>query len=809
MFRFMSIRAKIFLLSLLAAMGMAAFAPLYIVNTAYLEEARQDKDQSQQMLQRVDTIYISFLELRRVEQDLIKALERGEQDVFNEVLVRHDKIDEALQRDSLLLHKQLIGDSFFAEAEEIKAELELLDRFNQILIERLSLAAFADDAVERSQIQSALYTDIGELQGSIDRTFQTIRFILAELRDGADARTKDAGQRYEQIRTNTTSTSVMASLVIVIGVTAFGVWMGGAISGRINKIASDMTALAEGHTDIDVSAGDGKDEIGALAGAFRVFRDNAIGLVESNMRFQQMADNIHEVFWVTSPDKKEMIYVSPAYEEIWGRSCVSLYERPDSFLDAIHPDDRDRVRHATTHQTEGRYDEQYRILHKDGEERWVRDLAYPIRDKDGNVTRIVGVAEDITDIKEAELALRVANEELEQRVARRTRQLEEKKNLLETVLESMGQGIVAFDNDLKLAAWNKHFLDIRDYPRDLAVEGRDFADFMEWDARHDEFGDEDPEQEVQLQVSRAGKFLPHHFERQRPNGTFIEVQGGPIPGGGFVSTFTDITQRKEWELATTEARERAEAANVRLQELDQLKSMFIASMSHELRTPLNSIIGFTGVILQGMSGDLTDSQKDQLGRVYRSAKHLLALISDVIDISKVEAGRVELYGEDFTLSELIDEAIESIRPQLEEKHLACEINVPQGIRMHTDRRRLLQCTLNYLSNAVKYTETGKITVSAVDLGDSVEISVSDTGIGIPEDELDRVFMPFERIDSHLRVRTPGTGLGLYLTKKLAVEMFHGSVSVTSRVGEGSTFVMVVQKASDHDTALADGSKGRP
>lgn len=388
-----------------------------------------------------------------------------------------------------------------------------------------------------------------------------------------------------------------------------------------------------------------------------------------------------------------------------------------------------------------------------------------------------------------------------------TRQLSEKKSLLETVLESMGQGIVAFDSDLKLAAWNKHFLDIREYPRDLAVEGRDFTDFMAWDAQHNEFGDEDPEQEIQYQISRAGKFLPHHFERQRPNGTFIEVQGGPIPGGGFVSTFTDISQRKEWELATAEAKERAEAANVRLQELDQLKSMFIASMSHELRTPLNSIIGFTGIILQGMSGDLTEDQKDQLGRVYRSAKHLLALISDVIDISKVEAGRVELYGEDFTLSELIDEAIESIRPQLEEKKLACEIDVPQGISMHTDRRRLLQCVLNYFSNAVKYTETGKVAVSVVDCDDSVEISVSDTGIGIPEEELGKVFMPFERIDSHLKVRTPGTGLGLYLTKKLVVEMFHGSVSVKSRPGEGSTFTMVVEKEHDADVAMANRSNG--
>ena len=807
MFNFMSIRTKIFLLSLLAAIGMAAFAPLYIVNTAYLEEVRQDKDRSQQMLERVDAIYISFLDLRRIEQDMIKALGRGERGVFNEALIRHDKIGGNLQRDSRLLQEQLIGDAFFAEAEEIKAELELLDRFTRVLIERMSLVALADDSGDRPQLQGTLDTDIRDLQGSIDRTFQTIRFILAELRDGADARTSDAEQRYEQIRTSTTTTSVVASLVIVIGVTAFGVWMGGVISGRINKIASDMTALAEGHTDIDVSAGDGKDEIDALTRAFKVFRDNAIGLVESNLRFQQMADNIHEVFWVTSPDRKEMIYVSPAYEEIWGWSCVSLYERPDSFLDAIHPDDRDRVRHAMSSQAKGRYDEQYRIVHKDGEERWIRDLAYPIRDEDGNVTRIVGVAQDITDVKQAELALLVANEELEQRVARRTRQLEQKKNLLQAVLESMGQGVVAFDNDLKLISWNEHFLDIRDYSRDLAVEGRDFADFMAWDAQRNEFGDDDPEQEIQFQVSRARKFLPHHFERQRPNGAFIEVQGGPIPGGGFVSTFTDITQRKEWEQATVEARERVEDANQQLKELDRLKSMFIASMSHELRTPLNSIIGFTGIILQGMSGDLTESQKDQLGRVYRSAKHLLALISDVIDISKIEAGRVELYGEDFTLSELIDEAVESVRPQLEDKQLGCESDVPQGIGMHTDRRRLLQCVLNFFSNAIKYTETGKIMVSVVDLGDSVEISVSDTGIGIPEEELGKVFMPFERIDSHLRVRTPGTGLGLYLTKKLVVELFRGSVSVTSRVGEGSTFVMVVQKTSDHDTAMTSESKG--
>jgi two-component system sensor histidine kinase EvgS len=232
-------------------------------------------------------------------------------------------------------------------------------------------------------------------------------------------------------------------------------------------------------------------------------------------------------------------------------------------------------------------------------------------------------------------------------------------------------------------------------------------------------------------------------------------------------------------------------ANKGLKKLDQLKSMFIASMSHELRTPLNSIIGFTGIIIQGMTGPLNDKQQDHLTRVYNSAKHLLALITDVIDISKIEAGRIDVFPEEIILCEIVEEAVINIEPQLKAKNLELKISVPNDLQMHTDRKRLLQCIINYLSNAVKFTETGSITLSAKKCEEKVEILVTDTGIGISQQDQAKLFEAFERLDSHLRVKAGGTGLGLYLTRKLAVEVLDGETLVRSRQGQGSTFGLLV------------------
>lgn len=246
----------------------------------------------------------------------------------------------------------------------------------------------------------------------------------------------------------------------------------------------------------------------------------------------------------------------------------------------------------------------------------------------------------------------------------------------------------------------------------------------------------------------------------------------------------EIQKRNEMESKLFEA-------NKNLKKLDQLKSMFIASMSHELRTPLNSIIGFTGIILQGMTGPLNEKQQDHLGRVSNAAKHLLSLITDVIDISKIEAGRIDTFFQDFLLSDIVDEAVFNVAPQIKAKALTLEISIPQNLTLHTDRKRLLQCIINYLSNAAKYTEAGKIKLTAERLNEKIQIAVTDTGIGISKKDQPKLFQAFERLDSHLRVKAGGTGLGLYLTRKLVTEILKGEVYMHSQKHKGSTFGIII------------------
>lgn len=258
----------------------------------------------------------------------------------------------------------------------------------------------------------------------------------------------------------------------------------------------------------------------------------------------------------------------------------------------------------------------------------------------------------------------------------------------------------------------------------------------------------------------------------------------------------EINERKKAEKKIQEYARELKNTNINLESLDKLKSMFIASMSHELRTPLNSIIGFTGVILQGMTGDLNEQQKDQLGRVYKSAKHLLNLISDVIDISKVEAGRIDVFLEEFNLAEVVDEAVVNIEPQLKIKGLDLEVDVKPDIIIISDRKRLLQCLINYLSNAVKYTEKGSVHLVVKEVETDIEIWVSDTGIGIAPDDIPKLFTAFERMNTHLKIKAGGTGLGLYLTRKLVTEILNGTIMVESQLEKGSTFGLRIPKKLD-------------
>ena len=230
--------------------------------------------------------------------------------------------------------------------------------------------------------------------------------------------------------------------------------------------------------------------------------------------------------------------------------------------------------------------------------------------------------------------------------------------------------------------------------------------------------------------------------------------------------------------------------NKQLQELDRLKSQFLANMSHELRTPLNSIIGFTGIILQGLTGEITDEQKKQLEMVYESGRHLLGLINDVLDLSKIAAGKIVLIPENFCLAEVIDSVIEMITPLADTKNLKLiTANMPPpGFEIYSDKNKTKQILINLLNNAVKFTERGQIEISTdfTTEGDKVEISVSDTGIGIKEDVLDSIFDEFRQIEGTIVRDRGGTGLGLSISKKLA-EFLKGKIRVESEYGIGSKF----------------------
>lgn len=240
------------------------------------------------------------------------------------------------------------------------------------------------------------------------------------------------------------------------------------------------------------------------------------------------------------------------------------------------------------------------------------------------------------------------------------------------------------------------------------------------------------------------------------------------------------------------ARDRAQAA-------DRTKSAFLATMSHELRTPLNSIIGFTGILLMGLVGELNDEQRKQLGMVQDSAQHLLELINDVLDISKIEAGQLELGSETFDMRAALQRSVDKMRPLAEKKGLAlhCEIDPALG-SLRGDRRRVEQIVLNLLSNAVKFTERGEVGLACRIEDGWLVTRVRDTGIGIRLEDVEKIFQPFRQLETGISRSYEGTGLGLSICKRL-VEAMGGKIWVESEAGRGSCFSFTLPLKQEHET----------
>ncbi len=264
----------------------------------------------------------------------------------------------------------------------------------------------------------------------------------------------------------------------------------------------------------------------------------------------------------------------------------------------------------------------------------------------------------------------------------------------------------------------------------------------------------------------------------------LETEEGVLVSGAI----RDITERKRFELALQEK-------NLELAAAIQAKDRFLATMSHELRTPLNAIIGFTGTLLMQLPGPLTQDQEKQLRIIQSSGRHLLSLINDLLDLAKIESGKVQLTLEPVECDGVLEEVAGSLRPLAQAKGLKFETTLcPGKVMIMTDRRALHQILINLTNNAIKFTETGSVRMELRQQDENgairTEISVEDTGIGVlPEDEV-KLFQPFSRVDSGNAKRSEGTGLGLHLSQKLA-ELLGGQITLKTQYGKGSCFTLVL------------------
>jgi PAS domain S-box-containing protein len=572
----------------------------------------------------------------------------------------------------------------------------------------------------------------------------------------------------------------------------------------VRSLTDAARRFAAGEHDARALVPSGGGELATLASAFNDMSDTLVlreqdltaansALRHSESRFRLLAETVTDVIVLWGSDGG-IRYVSPACEAMLGYRPVEMARLPTEGL--IHPDDLDRFTSAyggispefpTLAST-------FRLRPKQGQSVWVEAHFRFIDGQSSGDGGIVASIRDITDRKATEFALA------------------HKHTMLETMLRALPDGVRVLDRDLKLIAWNDNLFSLLELDQQAILAAPDpMQALLRAFAERGEYGPGEVDAIIAERRQLIGQPVVRRYDRRLASGRWVDYSVQPIPGGGSVLVCRDITDRKAHEFQLEDnrarleeqaaalvagseslnaARAEAEDARERAERASQAKTAFLATMSHEIRSPMHGIIGMNDLLLHSA---LTEEQRGHATVVKDAAGGLLGIINDILDISKLEAGRLEIETVEFDLEPVIRQAIDLTEPKAREKGLALSRHLdPASLRrFRGDPTRLRQVLVNLLSNAIKFTEQGAIDVEiAADSvgGDAVHlrVEVRDSGVGIAAEAIGRLFTKFTQADQTIGRRFGGTGLGLAICKQL-VEAMGGEIGVRSEPGRGSCF----------------------